>query len=225
MKKGFLFLGMLLVAGVLHANSANMLGAGFNAPTVTDKDSVYGPIAGEIVFDTSDSTFYGRTQMSTWISLGGNSSNGVEPGTIIAFAGATCPAGYQAADGSAISRSTYATLFAAIGTASGSGDGSTTFNVPDYRGRFLRGVDDTAGRDPDKASRTAMNTGGNTGNSVGSVQLDQLKSHRHDTYQNNGPGGAAGAGLPLSNTGGWTGYTGGNETRPTNAYVNYCVKL
>ena len=73
-------------------------------------------------------------------------------------------------DGSAVSRTAYASLFAAIGTNYGAGDGSSTFNVPDLRGQFLRGVDGSAGVDPDKATRTALKSGGNTGNNVGSVE-------------------------------------------------------
>jgi microcystin-dependent protein len=60
-------------------------------------------------------------------------------GTIIAFAGATPPSGWLLCNGSAISRTTYSALFSAIGTAHGQGDGSATFNLPDYRGQFLRG--------------------------------------------------------------------------------------
>jgi microcystin-dependent protein len=69
-----------------------------------------------------------------------------------------------------VSRTTYANLFAAIGTAHGSGDGVTTFTLPDYRGRFLRGVDEGAGRDPDAPSRTAPSPGGNSGDAVGSIE-------------------------------------------------------
>jgi hypothetical protein len=92
------------------------------------------------------------------------------PGVVTAFAGPTAPSGWLSCDGSAVSRTTYANLFAAIGTASGSGDGSTTFNLPDYRGMFLRGVDSGSGRDPDTLARTAAATGGNAGNLVGSVE-------------------------------------------------------
>ena len=60
-------------------------------------------------------------------------------GTVISYAGTTLPAGYLATDGSAISRTTYSDLFTAIGTTWGAGDGSTTFNVPDIRGRNLIG--------------------------------------------------------------------------------------
>lgn len=63
----------------------------------------------------------------------------VPTGSILAFAGATAPAGYLPCDGSRVSRTTYSALFAVIGTSFGQGDGSTTFNVPDLRGMFVRG--------------------------------------------------------------------------------------
>ena len=93
-------------------------------------------------------------------------------GMVMAFAGSTPPPGWLPCDGSLLSRTTYAVLFAVIGTGWGSGDGSTTFHLPDLRGRFLRGVDGAAGRDPNSGTRTAANAGGNTGNSVGSVQAN-----------------------------------------------------
>lgn len=63
----------------------------------------------------------------------------IPPGTIKAFGGTTVPSGFLPCDGSAVSRSTYSSLFAAIGTIHGQGDGVTTFNLPDSRGKFLRG--------------------------------------------------------------------------------------
>ena len=84
------------------------------------------------------------------------------------------PSGFLPCDGSAVSRITYANLFTAIGVTHGYGDQSTTFNVPDYRGRFLRGTDaqgvGAANRDHDATLRTAMQIGGNLGNAVGSIQ-------------------------------------------------------
>lgn len=112
-----------------------------------------------------------------WLLISGGSM--VPSGSIFGFGGTAAPTGYLICDGSAVSRTTYADLFAAIGEYHGHGDGSTTFNVPDYRGRFLRGVDNSAGNDPDKASRTAMATGGNTGNNVGSVQGHAFQTHNH----------------------------------------------
>lgn len=100
----------------------------------------------------------------------GSISSLMPSGVILPFGGNTPPNGWLLCDGSTISRTVYADLFQAIGTAHGRGDGSTTFNLPDFRGRFMRGVDGTANRDPDKTTRTAANPGGNTGNNVGSIQ-------------------------------------------------------
>lgn len=106
---------------------------------------------------------------------GAHANELVPPGTVVAFAGVTAPSGWLLCNGAAVSRSQYPALFTAIGTGHGSGNGSTTFNIPDYRGRFLRGVDGGVGRDPDRAARTAANTGGRAGDAVGSVQGDATK--------------------------------------------------
>jgi hypothetical protein len=99
----------------------------------------------------------------------------LEPtGTIDGFAGDTVPAGYLLCDGAAVSRTTYSDLFAITGIRFGNGNGTTTFNVPDFRGRFLRAADNGAGRDPEAANRTAMSTGGAVGNAVGSLQTDDF---------------------------------------------------
>ena len=66
-------------------------------------------------------------------------------GSLIAFAGATAPQGYVLCDGRAVSRTTYSALFRTIGTTYGAGDGSTTFNVPDLRGRAVFGADAMGG--------------------------------------------------------------------------------
>lgn len=72
-------------------------------------------------------------------------------GMVAAFARETAPAGWLKANGAAVSRTAYAGLFAAIGTAFGAGDGFNTFNLPDLRGEFIRGWDDARGVDPDRA--------------------------------------------------------------------------
>lgn len=68
----------------------------------------------------------------------------VPPGTILHFAGKSVPEGYLLCNGAAVSRTTYADLFAAIGTTYGTGDGSTTFNLPDTDGRVLQGTTTTS---------------------------------------------------------------------------------
>lgn len=88
--------------------------------------------------------------LGTWQITGGTSSAqgggaAVPPGTVFDFAGGTVPAGYLLCDGQAVSRSGYAALFAAIGTAYGAGDGSSTFNLPDLRGCVVAGLDNMGG--------------------------------------------------------------------------------
>jgi len=158
----------------------------------------------------------------------------IPPGTIQAFGGGTVPSGWLLCDGSTANRSTYSALFSAIGVAHGSGNGSTTFHLPDYRGRFLRGADDmgtgAAGRDPNAGARTAANTGGTTGAGVGSVQDHQVTSHAHTvrTYTSNNNPGTLPYGCVGTSGGGTTnniGSTGGDETRPQNANVEYIIKV
>ena len=148
---------------------------------------------------------------------------GMPAGTITSFGGATIPNGWLLCDGALIDRIQYQTLFNVIGVAWGNGNGTTTFNLPDLRGAFLRGVAGSSTRDPDKTTRTAMNTGGNSGNNVGSYQADELESHYHSIIGNNGinAGGTSHGGTSGTFN---SGATGGNETRPKNAYVFYIIK-
>ena len=71
---------------------------------------------------------------------GTQEGGGTPPGTVTAFAGSTAPAGWLLCDGSAVSRTAYAALFAVIGTTYGAGNGSTTFTLPDLRGRVAAGA-------------------------------------------------------------------------------------
>lgn len=77
-------------------------------------------------------------------------------GQVAFFARSTAPTGWLKANGAAISRTTYAALFAAIGATFGAGDGSTTFNLPDLRGQFPRGWDDGRGVDAGRAFGSAQ---------------------------------------------------------------------
>jgi len=150
------------------------------------------------------------------------------PGSIMAFGGTTAPSGWLLCNGDSVSRTTYATLYAAISTAYGTASGST-FNVPDFRGRFLRGTTTDAARDPDYASRTASATGGNTGGNVGSFQVDAFKAHTHTLPTDSS--GLNGDMQTITSTNGSdegflnpSGSTGGSETRPVNVTVNYIIK-
>ena len=153
-------------------------------------------------------------------SISVNSIIGAQtPGLVAYFAMSTAPTGWVKANGSALSRTTYADLFSAIGTTYGSGDGSTTFNVPDLRGEFLRGWDDSRGID--------------SGRTFGSSQADDFESHTHQTstyhsivgWSGNSPGHVMSNDLNYSSNGAQTsGSTGGSETRPRNIALLACIK-
>jgi microcystin-dependent protein len=155
------------------------------------------------------------------------------PGTVVAYMGTTAPAGWLLCNGASVSRSTYASLYAVIGNASGSAD-VNSFNVPDFRGRFLRGWDNAIGRDPDRASRTAMATGGNAGDAIGSIQTDAIQSHTHAYNTPTTANRDGGTGATYTNRESTVSSTTGavsagartsTETRPINAYVNYIIKF
>lgn len=136
------------------------------------------------------------------------------PGAVMPFARATAPTGWLKANGAAVSRTTYNALFTAIGTTFGIGDGSTTFNLPDMRGEFVRGLDDGRGVD--------------AGRAIGSAQADMLKSHTH-TYnvtQVTTGAGTVSEPLPTDSSASTkvTNAQGGAETRPRNVALLYCIK-
>lgn len=103
--------------------------------------------------------------------LAGTPSAFIPPGALLPFMGSAVPAGYLLANGAAVSRQSYAALFAAIGTTYGAGNGTTTFNLPDTRGVFLRGLDNGRGLD--------------AGRALGAYQADSYASHGHSV---NDPG-------------------------------------
>lgn len=143
------------------------------------------------------------------------STNVVPAGAVAHFARNTAPTGWLAADGATVSRTTYATLFAAIGTTFGAGDGSTTFKLPDLRGEFVRGWDNGRGVD--------------SGRNFGTFQADELKSHSHSvTLPVDNDSSAGSDDESISSLGGSQTYgtssTGGNETRPRNIALLACIK-
>lgn len=155
-------------------------------------------------------------------------------GEIITWTTSTAPTNTLVCDGSAVSRTTYADLFAVIGDDFGTGNGTTTFNLPDFRGRFLRGYANGSSNDPDRASRTDRGDG-TTGDAVGTKQGHAVQDHDHtrDTgtnYRVLGSAGSnsldtvAGSNNNLEATTGvvYTGTTS-TETRPINIYVQYCI--
>lgn len=105
-------------------------------------------------------------------------------GFIKPFAGNTVPDGYLYCDGSAVSRTTYSELFAAIGTIYGAGDGSTTFNVPDLRGYFLRGDGGTNSAALGTAQGDAIrNITGNIGFRSGQDSLTHIVHGASDAFE------------------------------------------
>tara|TARA_R100000329_G_scaffold72834_1_gene63368 strand:- start:891 stop:1748 length:858 start_codon:yes stop_codon:yes gene_type:complete len=148
---------------------------------------------------------------SAWINLGG----GTPTGAIYAMGTSTVPTGFLECNGAAVSRSTYATLFSTISTTFGAGDGSSTFNLPDLRGEFIRGWDNSRGVD--------------SGRSLGSTQDEAFKAHTH-TYidqQNDANGGYRwwkGGDNDCVAANKETASTGGSETRPRNVALMYVIK-
>lgn len=166
---------------------------------------------------------------------------GNRAGAVDFFARSDAPFGYLKANGAAVSRTTYAALFAAIGTLHGTGDGSTTFNLPDMRGEFPRGWDDGRGVD--------------TGRAMGSWQASQNLDHSHTASMSsagahshttnvsgdraNGEGNLVygdesfydrSLNLPSSTAGAHThsifiNGSGGNESRPRNVALLACIKF
>src|SRR5262245_46614907 len=149
-------------------------------------------------------------------------------GTIITYTSETPPPGFLECDGSQRSRADYATLFAVVGTAFGAGDGALTFNLPDLRGRFLRGWAHGTGWDPDRNIRFQIYSGGISGDHVGSYQYHEVGQHFH--YVTTGalnPFGnfnAITGGNAIGFATGYTEYNFGSETRPVNAGVMFAIK-
>lgn len=151
------------------------------------------------------------------------------PGTIVAWGGAgdpaSVPAGWLLCDGRAVARTgAYANLFTAISISFGVGDGVNTFNLPDVRGYFLRGLDATG------TVETTANR------KLGSVEADAFASHTHTASHVHGGLSTNGADeftaladvngdTLVATTSVVTAAAGGAETRPKNVAVNYIIKF
>jgi len=114
------------------------------------------------------------------ITISGGGGDSLPVGAIIPFSGSTIPTNYLEADGSAVSRITYSELFGVIGTTYGTGDGSTTFNLPNLKGKVPVGLD---------SSDTSFDTLGETGGEkTHTLTINEMPSHGHTaTWQENCP--------------------------------------
>ena len=191
----------------------------------------------------------------TATSFAGNGANltgvvAVPTGAIMAWPVESAPSGFILCHGQAISRSTYSDLFSLIGVMYGAGDGSANFNLPDYRGQFLRGRANGSTNDPDRGSRTDRGDG-NAGDNVGTKQDYGLLQHSHGNNSNgtnnhgfntnnNNTGAFSKSGHSYGGTrassheiitNSWgtnhanvSGHVTNNEIRPINIYVNWIIK-
>lgn len=213
---GVLDLGLSQVSyGLISADNSSFPGALLGpANTIALTDDSTTNAAHYLTF--ADGTAGQENLKTDTTKLAYNPSTGdltgqAQVGDVKYTARSTAPTGWLKANGAAVSRTTYAALFAAIGTTFGAGDGSTTFNLPDLRGEFIRGWDDGRGADPGRA--------------FGSAQADELKSHAH-TGGGFNTGASANLGPNLGNymNPSNTGATGGTETRPRNVALLAVIK-
>ena len=215
--------GNQTIAGVKTFSSTISGSIDGNAATVTNG-----------VYTTGNQTIAGTKTFTGEIFAaafnGSHKGIGAEqPGMVSFFAMTTAPQGWLKANGDAVSRTTYANLFAAIGTTYGAGDGSTTFNLPDLRGEFLRSLDDGRGVDTGRTIGSSQAAADNT--------ISQFESARNPAGENN----TAGAETVPAN-GNWSGWrvtgrsldgddhhirmktNGVTDTRPRNVALLVCIK-
>jgi microcystin-dependent protein len=170
----------------------------------------------------------------------------VPTGSVHMMATTTAPSGYLKCNGAAVSRTTYADLFTIIGTTHGAGDGSTTFNVPDLRGEFVRGWDDSRGVDSGRSfgsSQSGQNAQHNHTATATSTSTVNDPGHLHNVAYSNSDSGdgvieesgqgfngfepteTATTGITVStSTSVSVANQGGNEARPRNVAMMYVIK-
>jgi microcystin-dependent protein len=242
-----ILLGMLSTGGLLYGQGASdalfidkdgNVGIGTNAPKA--QLDVAGTVKANEFTTTSGVSLSNVQTAVTRVQQNVNVLNLQVPiGTIMAYGGDTTnidivnrlrEQGWLPCNGVSVSREEYKDLYNIIGTAFGS-NSNTTFQVPDMRGLFLRGVDQGTGRDPDSKDRYSS-PGGKNGDQVGSIQGDQFKMHKHAIKAKHADQtGGSSTGDPLA-VAGWpknpadkeVETTGGTETRPKNIYVNWIIK-
>ncbi|WVQ00133.1 tail collar domain containing protein [Synechococcus phage MA10] len=234
-------LGVVRLATQSEANTGTSTTAALTPGTLTNAIDNYLPAAsdvqaGVVELATSAEIIAGTETdkaMTPAAYAASVSSLGIgnPPGTVITFAGSTAPTGYLECSGQQVDRVTYADLFAAVGTTFGVGDGTTTFNLPDLRGEFVRGWDNGRGIDSGRAF-------GSTQNSANLAHSHTITDpgHQHnatltDDTRNVADGGVTGGNVPTTavTDNAVTGITvdsdGGTEARPRNIALLYCIKF
>ena len=180
---------------------------------------------------------------------------GVPSGSVFCMAVATVPSGYLECNGAAVSRTTYSVLFAVIGTAYGTGNGSSTFNLPDLRGEFVRGFDNGKGTDSGRSIATSQGSQNAQHNHSASAtstagahshSLNYQRKHVEDTgtaaitdiRREGGDGDGGSQTFTNDTTSGFMNNAtvsvstsvsianqGGNESRPRNVAMMYVIKI
>ena len=166
----------------------------------------------------------GTVRISTLEVAGKNVAQALAPiGGVVAYAGPIddqhrLPPGWMLCDGQALKSSEYGELFAAIGTANGDGrDVSNNkvadFNLPDYRGYFLRGADSNSARDSGQRTdpKPGIEVKANAAGRVGSVEMDEIHRHNHGYVNTFGQ-------VAQSD------HAGADESRPKNVSVNWLIR-
>jgi Phage Tail Collar Domain. len=204
----------------------------FDGKSVMVLDTAGGIIYGQNVSDTAyGASWDGETKVAPSKNAVYDAFQSITPpGEVKMWPTDTVPTGYLECNGASIDRvGTYADLFAVLGTLYGTAD-ADHFNLPDYRGVFLRGWDHGHATDPNRATRTVPAATGATitaGDHVGTEQADAFKAHTHTyttRFYNAYPYGPTAANVWATDTAGDTGSTGGNETRPVNTNIMFIIK-
>ena len=145
---------------------------------------------------------------------------GIPTATIVEWSSSSVPSGFLECDGSAVSRSTYSALFAIVGTTYGSGDGASTFNLPNLSDKVALGKSKNKALASTGGAETVQSTG-NVGGSTGNTTLStsQIPSHNHPAA--NASGSSSGDPATPGATPSSTGSTGGGGSHSHNMSANF----
>lgn len=218
--------GVMTIAGVAPAApaaSAVNVGGG----TVNAGASVIAPAVQATTVTAVNVTISRTTQAAATEAVRGDDPRLVSQqltGSVTMYAGTGLPTGWLRCNGAAVSRTTYAALFTAIGTTYGAGDGSTTFNLPDLNGRAPFGAGAGTGL-------TARTLGAKGGEETHVLTIAEMPAHGHQ-FRRNGSGAGSGpepivedhwdGGLVNTST---TGGGGAHNTMPPFLAINFLIKI